>query len=592
MIILKKILFLLTKQEKKRLIFLLLMMLCTATLDTIGVASILPFIAVLSNPQLIEINQILSMLYKLGNFQTHQEFFFILGLLVFLMLTSSLAFKALTTYFQIRFTLMREYTIGRRLIEGYLHQPYEWFLNKNSSNLGTNILSEVNKTTSGVIIPILDLIAQSCVTLLLVALLLFVDPFLSLIVAVVLGCSYSLVYKYLRSFLGSIGKERVAANQNRFISTNEAFGGIKEVKFANLESVYVKRFSEAAEIFARSQSLAQVIERIPRFVLEAIAFGGMLIIILYLLNVSYSFLNIIPIIALYAFAGYRLLPAIQQIYAAFAQIRFSEPSLNILYYDIVKLSFPKKAVLNEKISFKDNIMLDHIYYNYPNSIKTALNNINILIPAKTTIGLVGVTGSGKTTVIDLILGLLEPHRGSLKIDGKIIDQKNIRSWQKLVGYVPQQIFLIDDSIEANIALGVDPSHLDQAALKRASMISNINNFILNELPLGYKTIIGERGVRISGGQRQRIGIARALYHNPQVLVFDEATSALDNLTEQAIMDSVKNLDKKITIIIVAHRLTTVRMCEKIYHLENGTVISEGSYEELLKQDIKFKRMAQ
>jgi ABC-type multidrug transport system fused ATPase/permease subunit len=592
MIILKKILFLLTKQEKKRLIFLLLMMLCTATLDTIGVASILPFIAVLSNPQLIETNQILSMLYKLGNFQTHQEFFFILGLLVFLMLTSSLAFKALTTYFQIRFTLMREYTISRRLIEGYLHQPYEWFLNKNSSDLGKNILSEVNKTTSGIIIPILDLIAQSCVALLLVALLLFVDPFLSLVVAVVLGCSYSLVYKYLRSFLGSIGKGRVAANQNRFISTNEAFGGIKEVKFANLESVYIKKFSEAAEIFARSQSLAQVIERIPRFVLEAIAFGGMLIIILYLLSMSYSFLNIIPIIALYAFAGYRLLPAIQQIYAALAQIRFSEPSLNILYYDIVKLSVPKKAVLNEKISFKDNIALDHIYYNYPNSIKTALNNVNISIPAKTTVGLVGVTGSGKTTIIDLILGLLEPHGGSLKIDGKIIEKKNIRSWQKLVGYVPQQIFLVDDSVEANIAFGVDPSDLDQTALERAAMISNINDFILNELPLGYKTIIGERGVRISGGQRQRIGIARALYHNPQVLVFDEATSALDNLTEQAIMDSVKNLAKKITIIIVAHRLTTVRMCEKIYHLENGTVISEGSYEELLKQDVKFKRMAQ
>lgn len=592
MIVLKKILFLLTKQEQKKSIFLLLMMLCMASLDTIGVASILPFIAVLSNPQLIETNQILSMFYKLGNFQTHQEFFFILGLLVFLMLTSSLVFKALTTYFQIRFTLMREYTISRSLIEGYLHQPYEWFLNQNSSDLGKNILSEVNKITSGIIIPMLDLIAQSCVAALLVALLLFVDPFLSLIVAVVLGCSYSLVYKYVRSLLGRIGKERVAANKNRFISTDEAFGGIKEVKLANLESVYIKKFSDAAEIFARNQSLAQVIERIPRFVLEAIAFGGMLLIILYLLSMDYSFVNIIPIIALYAFAGYRLLPAIQQIYAALAQIRFSEPSLHILYDDIVKLSLPKKAASNEKISFKDNIVLDDIYYNYPNSIKKTLNNINISIPAKTTVGLVGVTGSGKTTVVDLILGLLKPHGGSLKVDGKIIEQKNIRSWQKLVGYVPQQIFLTDDSVEANIAFGVDPSDLDQAALERAAMISNINDFILNELPLGYKTIIGERGIRLSGGQRQRIGIARALYHNPQVLVFDEATSALDNLTEKAIMDSVQNLTKKITIIIVAHRLTTVKMCEKIYHLENGTVISKGSYEELIKQDAKFKRMSQ
>ena len=591
MIILKKIFFLLTRQEQKRSIFLLLMMLCMALLDTIGVASILPFIAVLSNPQLIETNQILSIFYKIGSFQTHQDFLFILGLIVFLILTSSLAFKALTVYFQTRFTLMREYTISRRLIQGYLRQPYEWFLNQNSSDLGKNILSEVNKTTTGIIIPILELIAQSCVTVFLVALLLFVDPFLSLIVSVVLGFSYFLIYKYNRSFLERIGKERVKANQSRFISINEAFGGIKEVKLANLESVYIKKFSDAAEIFARNQSLCQVIERIPRFVLEAIAFGGILIIILYLLSVDYSFVDIIPIIALYAFAGYRLLPAIQQIYAAFTQIRFSKSSLNILYDDIMNLNFPAHSAINEKIFFKENIVLEDIQYNYPNSIKTALNNINISIPVKTTIGLVGVTGCGKTTVIDLILGLLVPNRGYLKIDGKIIEQRNIRSWQKLLGYVPQQIFLIDDTVEANIALGVNPLDLDRAALKKAAKIANINDFIINELPLGYKTLIGEKGIRLSGGQRQRIGIARALYHNPEVLVFDEATSALDSLTEQSIMSSIQDLAKKITIIIVAHRLSTVKMCEKIYHLESGKVVSVGSYEDLMKQDVKFRKMA-
>jgi ABC-type multidrug transport system fused ATPase/permease subunit len=587
----KKLLSLLSKEEQKKSILLLFMILLMAFLDMLGVASILPFIAVLSNPQLIETNEFIAGFYAFGNFQNIDEFLFILGLVVFLVLCFSLTFKALTIFFQLRFALLREYTIGKKLIEGYLHQPYSWFLNRNSADLGKNILSEVSNVVSGGIMPMMDLITKGIAALFLVILLLFIDPKLSIIVAVVLGASYGLVYGLSRKFLDLIGKERLIANHDRYSAVSEAFGAAKEVKVGGLEDVYLKRFSRPAKIFAHNQATARVVEQIPRFVLEAIAFGGLLIVILYLMSGTGTFANSLPILSVYAFAGYRLLPALQQIYAALTQLRFAGASLNALHNDLVDLKPIENLATNKKIEFKNSINLENIFYSYPNSEKLALENLSINIPVKSTIGLVGETGSGKTTTVDLILGLLESQKGKLKVDSKIIDKENLRSWQNCLGYVPQQIFLIDDTIESNIAFGVDQENIDQKALEEAAKISNIHNFIKDELPLGYKTFVGEKGIRLSGGQRQRIGIARALYHRPKVLIFDEATSALDNITEKIIMEAVYNLTNKVTIILIAHRLSTINLCQKIFLIENGKIRSEGNYQELLKKDSRFREMA-
>ena len=294
-----------------------------------------------------------------------------------------------------------------------------------------------------------------------------------------------------------------------------------------------------------------------------------------------NFNSALPIISLYVFAGYRLMPAVQQIYEAFTQLTFITPSLDKLYDDLKNLKPFNENQDQDILPFNKSIILKNIHYNYPNASRTILKDISLNISAKSTVGLVGATGSGKTTTVDIILGLLEPQKGTLEIDGKIIRKQNSRSWQRSIGYVPQQIFLADDTIAANIAFGLEPKEINQEAVEKASKIANLHEFVIDELPKKYQTTIGERGVRLSGGQRQRIGIARALYHNPQLLILDEATSALDNQTEKAVMDAIDNLDKNITIIQIAHRLNTLKKCDKIFLLEKGELKKDAKYDELI-----------
>ena len=377
-------------------------------------------------------------------------------------------------------------------------------------------------------------------------------------------------------------KIRLTNNQLRFTAISEAFGAAKEVKVGGLEQSYLKRYSEPAKNFALAQASSTTIAQLPRFFLEAIGFGGIIMIILYLMRNTGNFNSILPIISLYVFAGYRLLPSLQQIYVSFSQFTFVGPALNKLHDDIKNLKHVNNNQDKSILSLNKEITLKNIHYNYPNSSRTTLKDISINIPSKSTVGIVGATGSGKTTMVDIILGLLEPKKGTIEVDGKIITEKNSRSWQKIIGYVPQHIFLSDDTIASNIAFGVDRESINQEAVARAAKIANLNDFVLEELPKKYQTTIGERGVRLSGGQRQRIGIARALYHNPQLLILDEATSALDNQTEQAVMDAVNNLGKDITIILIAHRLNTVKNCDIIFKLEKGKLVDRGSFEKLIE----------
>jgi ATP-binding cassette, subfamily B, bacterial PglK len=591
---LKKIITLLTTAERKRLIALLGMILVMAFLDVIGVASILPFMAVLANPELVETNIILSTIYHKLNFTNADQFLFFLGSMVFLLLIFSLAFKAFTTYAQLRFAFMREYSLGRRLVKGYLSQPYTWFLNRHSIDLGKNVLSEVGLFVGNGLIPLLTLVAQSAIVIAMLILLLIVDPFLALTVGSVLGIAYGLMIKLSSKFLLDAGEERLKYNRQRFMIVGEAFGAVKEIKVNSLEGVYTRRFEEPAAAFAKHSASAQIVAQLPRFALEAISFGGMLLILLYLIGNDQKFTEALPIITLYAFAGYRLMPALNLIYSSFAKLRFSSPALNALHTDLTSLS--QSDLYNEhseeKIILKKELHLNNIFFNYPKTKKPALKEINLTIPVYSTIGLIGSTGSGKTTVMDLMLGILKPQQGVFMVDGQIINNSNYRQWQKIIGYVPQQIYLADDSIAANIAFGVEPCNINQAAVERASKIASLHEFVVNELPEGYTTTVGERGVRLSGGQRQRIGIARALYHNPSVLFLDEATSALDNLTERAVMDAVNSLKHKITIIIIAHRLSTVRQCDCIYVLNKGKIEAQGTYDELMQKHDEFKVMVQ
>ena len=590
----KKIYYLLAYDEQKKAGWLLIMILIMSIIDMLGVASIMPFMAVLTNTSLVETNIILNKMFlassKIG-VKTNEEFVFAFGILVFVFLVFSLNFKALVIYSQLRFIQMREYSISKRLVETYLHQPYSWFLNRNSAELGKSILSETGLIISLAISPLINLITQLSVSIALIILLLLIDLKLTLIISSIICGSYILIFIFYRKFLSKIGDELLYSNKLRFKFISEAFGSIKEVKLRGLEKIFVKRFSDPANVYAKNLAKSNIIGQLPRYFIETIAFGGMMMLVLYIISTKGTFASAIPIIAVYAFAGYRLIPSIQQIFQASTSLKFSNASVENLYNDLNNL---KKLDLNidQNISsLKNSIILKNINYQYPNTSRKVLKDINIVIPAYKSIGLVGNTGCGKTTIVDIIIGLLEPQKGTLEIDDKLITKSNLKAWQRFVGYVPQQIYLSDNSIAENIAFGVDLKNINQSIVEKVSKVANLNEFVINELPDKYQTIIGEHGVRLSGGQRQRIGIARALYHEPKVLILDEATSALDNKTEHMVMETLDKIKDDITIIKIAHRLNSVKKCDIIFYLENGQVKAKGSYDELIKINHNFRLLA-
>ena len=408
-------------------------------------------------------------------------FIIFLGILVFILLLISLSFKALANFLQIKFVYYCEYSLSKRLLEKYLHQNYSWFLNKNSSDIAKTLLSEISVVISRCLVPIIELCTRGLIVILLISLLIIIDPEIALIISLTLGGSFFSIFYFLRDHLKRFGKNRLMSNQKRFETINECFGGIKEIKFSNLEEIYVKQFSNSAQIFARNQSLSSIFSQLPRFLIESVAFGGILLIILYSVYKFGSFNNSLPILSLYVFAGYRLMPALQQMFASISNITSSMPSLNRLYEDYKCLRILKNYNDCKNLSLNKKIELNNICYNYPNAKRTALNNINITIEAKTSIGIVGATGSGKTTLVDIIMGLLRPNKGNLSVDGMLITEENFKSWQASIGYVPQHIYLSDDTIERNIAFGVDPKDINQDMIKKVGEIANLDKFVLDEL---------------------------------------------------------------------------------------------------------------
>ena len=443
----------------------------------------MPFIAVLSKPELVETNTILASAYKFSqNFgvNTTSQFLFLLALFSFLTLVFSMVFKALTMYAQLRFAVMREYSLGKRLLEGYVRQPYVWFLNRNSAELGKNILSEVSRYTNYCLLPMVNIISHSILAIALISLIVFINPTVAFVSFTVLSGSYFIIYKSAGAILEKIGKKSFRSNEDRFGALQELFGSIKELKVRGLEQTYIDKYSTSAQIYAKALASSQLISQLPRFFIEAIAFGGIIILVLVLLKNNNELTLALPTIVLYVFAGYRLMPALQAIYRSYADLRFSNTGLNTLHKDIMSLKSKKTENNNSGlISLKQNIELKNIYFTYPNAIQPALNNISMTIPSKSIVGLVGSTGSGKTTLADTILGLLESQQGTLTIDDNCIDNNNRKLWQKNIGYVPQNIYLSDDTVLANIAFGVEPGNINDAEVYRSAKIANIHDFVIN-----------------------------------------------------------------------------------------------------------------
>lgn len=577
----------------------LCLVLLMAFAEAVGIASISPFLAVLAEPDVIDTNRYLAAAYRMTGLTSRNEFLFLLGLAALLLLVGSTVLRAIGTWAQLRFTNHQSHVIGLRLLSHYLGQPYSWFLSRHSSDLSVAIIYEVGNVVQNMLLPSMVLIANFVSVSLILTLLLVVDPVLATSSALVLAAAYLGVFLLGRRYLAVTGQQRIDANTARNRALTEVFGGIKYVKLTGLEARFEERFAIPSERMARLNVSGAVIAELPALVMQGVVFGGMLLVLLYLIGVYGSVESALPVIGLFALAGYRLMPALQALYKSVSQIRFAQASLDLVRRDLERLA-PGPAVQSavasgphagrRDVSLSQALELDHISYRYAGSDRLSLDAVAVRIDARTTVGVVGSTGAGKTTFVDIVLGLLTPTTGCLRADGVVIDGGNVRAWQDKVGYVPQNIFLLDDSVAANIAFGAWEHEIDMAAVERAARIAHLHDFVVGELPEGYRTRVGEQGVRLSGGQRQRIGIARALYQNPEIVVFDEATSALDNVTEHIVMEAIHELMGVKTMIIVAHRLSTVRACDRILVLERGSVMANGTYDELFESNEQFRSM--
>lgn len=586
-----KILALLTPKEKRRGAVVMVMVIIMACLETAGVASVMPFLSVLGNPEVVQTNPVLATVYETFGFQNVDRFLLALGIAAFVLIVFSAAFRTLTYYAMNRFIEMRRHSISKRLLETYLRQPYEFFLDRHSGDMAKSILSEVDQLVQNVFRPGMKMVAYGVVALALTMFLVAVDPIISIAVASVIGGVYGVIFLAVRGLLGRVGRRRREANRERFEAAGEALGGIKDIKLLGREHAYLKRFETPSTLQASAQATNQTLAQVPKFAIEAVAFGGM-IVLSTVLMVSHGGVesdglgSVLPILGLYAFAGYKMLPAAQHVYTGMAKLRFGRAAVDGIYDDLMNRS--DLAQLHKKtpkaLQPVHAVELHELSYAYPNQDRYALKDISLTIPVGSSLGIIGPSGSGKTTLVDVLLGLLKPTYGKIVVDGQAVTAADLRAWQQALGYVPQDIFLTDSTVSENIALGVPLSEIDSATIERCARMAQVHDFIATELPHGYQTEVGERGVRLSGGQRQRIGIARALYHDPEILVLDEATSALDTVTETAVMKAIESLSRQKTVILIAHRISTVETCDQVAVIDAGQVIERGNFSQIKWED--------
>jgi len=590
---LSKVLYILTG-SKITLIFLVCLFLFISLLDVIGIGLIGPFIGLATNPNFIQQNAFLTWAYAQTGITDVKYFIALVGLTVAIIFYVKSFF-----YFQIQ-RYVYEYALDQlvkirfRLMHNYLTAPYTFHLSTNSSLLLQTITAEAQQFCYGITLPLLLAAANFVVLIALVLLLAITDLLATVSILLILLIAF-LTYYLFKDSIGRWGQVASEANIEMLRIINHAVGGIKETRVIGCESYFETQFVKETKRFAVAASYSHVFQFVPRIVLEALLVTfvvGFTIVSQLLFNRSPE--SLISVLGVFAVSSVRLLPAASQFISSLTQIKSSSYSLNRIYFDLKELektgakegiATPVRSINLEMskvpaISFKRQIVLDGLKYRYPNVSELALKEISLTLKKGQSIGLIGKSGAGKTTLVDVILGLLLPESGDIQVDGRSVYQNGVRSWQNLIGYIPQSIFLTDDTIQKNIAFGVPEDQIDPERLKKVIQSAQLEEMI-QQLPDGLNTSVGERGVRLSGGQRQRIGIARALYHEREILVLDEATAALDNETERLVSEAIKSLSGTKTIIIIAHRLSTIKHCDCIYMMDQGRIVKSGSYKEVV-----------
>lgn len=588
-----KLFYLFDTQGRITIYLLFALILVGTGIELFGIGVILPLITLFSEPDPLNASPFLNRLHSWINPKSQDQFVaWILIGIVFLYLLKNVYLFFLMR-FQAKFTYAKNYQLASRLFRGYLHNPYLFHLKYNSAELLRNV-NLVRNTIQLVFLPLMVFFTEATLMLAIFILFVWVDPFSALVISGGLGILGGSYYRLVRGKMNDLG-ERIKLHDGKAIQQlYQGLSSIKEVKILGREEFFDKAFSKHLWGFTHANYINQVISQSPRYYNETIMVMLVLGTMSFYLFSGENLGSILVTFTLFAVAVIRIIPSANRITWAVTCLQVGIPSLEEVYSHLrfsekYAANVIKKKPLN-KMVFEREIELRNISYEYEGSSTLSLKSVFLTIPKKSWVGIVGPSGSGKTTVSDVIIGLLSPLRGEVLVDGKDI-KNELLVWQMQIGYVPQSIFLADDTIQGNVAFGLDQNNIEEKKIWEALNLAQLDGFV-RELPNGLNTIVGENGTRLSGGQKQRIGIARALYHEPQVLVLDEATSALDNKTERDFMKAIENLSGKKTIISVAHRLTTVKSCNTIFFLDHGHLSDSGTYESLLEKNPKFREMAQ
>ena len=479
--------------------------------------------------------------------------------------------------------------LSNRLVEGYLQMPYEAHLQRNSAEVIRNSIKAVDELVVGIYIPIIKVVAESLLLTGILIVLLTVSPIATLLAIVVVGGASALLLLLVQPRLKQIGRTAHEMSQRTLGSLQQSLRGIRDVKILHRERYFAKEFARNRVKFARARYLRATAVALPTVVIETALVGFILLFFGFVVVSGADSQSALSVLGLFGYAGLRLQPSLQQIVGGLNEIKHATAPLDDLYADLESLGIESRTlVMVEPLPFRESLVLHNVSFTYKEADKPALTGINLTIHPGEQIGICGPTGGGKTTLVDLITGLLEPTMGQITVDGNDI-RDHVRGWQQNLGVVPQLVFLTDDTLRRNIALGVRDSQIDEEALREAVELAQLSEFVMT-LPKGLETTVGEAGVRLSGGQRQRVAIARALYRRSSVLVFDEGTSALDSATEVNLMDAIERLRGDHTIILIAHRLTTVRKCDKVIFVEGGRIAGVDTFDALERENERFRRL--
>jgi len=590
----KQLFSLLTPNQRKRFYLLQFLVILMAFMEIIGVASIIPFMALVGDMTKLQQETFYAKVYQASGIESESEFVVILGIGVVVTLFVSGTISLFTTWRLCMFGTQLGTELSTRLYTHYIKQNWLFHASVNSAKLTKKIVNETNRVSGGIILPLMQMNARVVFTLFMVISIFIYDPRVAIVGLSVFAIVYLILFKIVKRSLERNGKAISQIFSKRYRLNNEGFGGIKDLLLLGRGDNFIESFNQTSKSLAHSQGTINALAQVPRYFIELVAFGSMMTITLYLISSYDGNLGmILPTLSLYTLAAFKLLPAIQNIYANVAAIKGNIAAFESIHDDLIWSSKPKALIQESKQSFlrvKHQISLNNITFTYPDKTKSTLQKINMSILANSVIGIVGPSGSGKSTLINILLGLIEPQQGEMKIDNTILNYKNRRSWQNTIGFVAQDIFLSDRSIAENVAFGISKNEINLDKVKKALELSHLTE-LLQSLEKGIYTPVGERGVKLSGGQSQRIGIARALYHEAEILVFDEATSSLDGISERRVMDAIHEFGGQKTIIMIAHRIKTVQNCNKIFYIDKGRVVDQGTYKELIERNDDFKNMA-